>query len=168
MKSAIGVESSLGNKKVFREINRIRPKARMAIRNAWFDIGKDLKNEANTEIKRKPKGGKTYYIRMKSGNYRRHVASAPGETHANLSGALRKSVSWKVHGYYRMDFGYGFATGPSSRAPEYDHVIEDGFEFKDGRKILARPSIGNAVKKIQRNATNEFHRQIAREFKRVK
>ena len=161
--SAIGFQSDLGNKKIFRSIERIQPKSRIAVRKAWFEIGKDLKNEANTEIKRRPKSGRTYYIRTKNGRYKRHVASAPGETHANLNGKLRKSVSWKVHGYFRMDFGYGFATGANNRAPDYDSFVEDGT-----KNMKPRPSMGNAVRKIQRTATVEFHRQIAREFKRAK
>ena len=166
--SVVGVEANLGNPRVFRGLDRILPTTQRAIRNAWFSLGLDLKNEANKEIKRRPKGGTVYFIRTKKGKYKRHVASAPGETHANLSGTLRKSVSWKVHGFSRMDFGYGFATNASSRAPIYDFVIEDGFDFADGRKIKPRPSIANTVKTIQRSTQNHFQREIMKGFKRVK
>jgi hypothetical protein len=167
MSDAVGFESSIHNSKPFMKIMKLRSKTKKAVRASWFDLGRDLKNEANKEILRKPKGGKTYWIRTQSGRRKRHVASKPGETHANLSGTLRRSISWKVHSYQRMEFGYGFATNSSNRAPVYDFVIEDGFNFKDGRKIKPRPSIANAVGKVKRNTKIKFQKQMLKEFKRV-
>lgn len=163
MSKAIGVEASNENAQVFKTLDRLRQKSQIAIRSNWFDLGRDLKNEANKEIKRRPKSGITYFIRMKGGRYKRHVASAPGETHANLTGRLRRSVSWKVHGFARMVFGYGFATTAGNKAPEYDTFVEDGT-----KNAKPRPSIGNAVKAIRRTATVGFRQQIMKEFKRTK
>jgi len=161
--SVVGVEANLGNPKVFRGLDRILPTTQRAIRTSWFAIGRDLKNEANKEIKRRPKSGIVYFIRTKSGKYKRHVASAPGETHANLSGKLRKSVSWKVHGFSRMDFGYGFATNANNKAPEYDIFVEEGTD-----KMKPRPSIENTVRKIQRTTQNHFQREIIKGFKKTR
>jgi hypothetical protein len=160
--SIVGFQADMRNNAVFRRIDRIIPTTREGIRRTWFEVGRDLKNEANKEILRKPKGGATYFVRTRGGRVRRHVASAPGETHANLSGTLRKSVSWKVHGYDRMDFGYGFATNASSRAPAYDVFVEDGT-----KNMAARPSIENAVNRLERNTQEHFRRAILREFERV-
>ena len=167
MSGAVGFEADIHNSKPFMKLQRLRTKSQKAIRASWFELGRDLKKEANTEILRKPKGGKTYIIRSKSGRTKRHVSSKPGETHANLTGKLRRSISWKIQGYKRMEFGYGFATNSSNRAPVYDFVIEDGFSFKDGRKIKPRPSIENAVNKIKRNTKSQFQKQMLKEFKRV-
>jgi len=165
--SAVGYEASIFNSKSFMKLQKLRPKTNKAIRAAWFDLGRDLKNEANKEILRKPKSGRVYIIRMKGGRKKRHVASAPGETHANLTGKLRRSVSWKVYSYQRMEFGYGFATNNSTRAPIYDHVIEDGFKFRDGRVIKPRPSIANAVAAVKSKTKDHFQKQMLAEFKRV-
>jgi hypothetical protein len=165
--TAVGFTGDIKNQTVFKGLDRLKDRSKIAIRSAWFEVAKDLSTEANKEILRKPKGGHTYFIRMKNGRYRRHVASAPGETHANLTGKLRRSVSWKVHGFYMMEFGYGFATGAKNRAPIYDSWVEDG--HKQGKKRVAeRPSMGNAVKTVNGRATNQFDRQILREFQRVK
>jgi len=138
--SIVGFESKIGNKKAFNLIEQLKNKTNIAIRETWFSLGRDLKHEAEREILRRPKSGRTYIVRTAGGRRRRHTASAPGETHANLSGDLRKSVSWKVHGAHRMDFGYGFSTTDQNRAPDYDAAIE--FGRKDGH-IAARPSIEN-------------------------
>ncbi len=167
MSGIVGFEGNLNNKKVFKQMETILPRTQKAIMESWFALGRDLKNEANREMLRSPKSGRTYIIRTKSGRARRHVASAPGETHANLSGKLRRSVSWKVHGHTRMDFGYGFSTTSGNRAPIYDAVIEDGYDFGDGRKIEPRPSIENAVKKAQRNTNDHFRREMLKQFVRV-
>jgi hypothetical protein len=165
--SIVGFESDLRNTKVFKILSTLRPRTRESIRRTWFAVGRDLKNEANKEILRTPKSGTTYIIRSKSGRARRHVASAPGETHANLSGDLRKSIGWKVHGAERMDFGYGFSTIESTRSPEYDHVIEDGFQFKDGREIKPRPSIANAIQSVKRSTQDHFRKAMLKQFTRV-
>ena len=167
MSKVVGFEGDLNNKKVFRKIETILPRTQKAVMESWFALGRDLKNEVNREILRSPKSGKTYIIRTKDGRARRHVASAPGETHANLSGKLRRSVSWKGHGHSRMDFGYGFSTTSVNQAPIYDAAIEYGFDFGNNRKIEPRPSIENAVKKVQHNTKNHFHREMLAQFKRV-
>jgi hypothetical protein len=164
MSGPIGYEADIGNSKIFMKLQKLKPKSRKVIRASWFALGRDLKNEANKEILRTPKGGKTYLIRTRGGRRKRHVASAPGESHANLSGKLRRSISWKIHGYSRMDFGYGFATAAGGRTPKYDAWIEDG--TKDGR-IKPRPSIENAVNKVKNNTNDHFQKQMLKEFRRV-
>ncbi len=150
------------NIEAYREIENIGGGTRRAIRQTWFRLGADLRKEAKAEILRKPKGGRTYYIRMRGGAVRRHVSSAPGETHANLTGALRRSISWKVHGTESMEFGYGFSTTERNKAPPYDAAIEFGTE--DG-KIKPRPSIANAIKVVEGRVEDHFQAEMAKEFK---
>ncbi len=141
--------------KFFRDLEETELKTRRAIRMMWFDLGDDLLKNAQAEILRKPKGGRVYLIRGRGGRVRRHRASAPGETHANLSGALRKAVSWKVHGNGEMTFGYGL----NRSSPEYDEFVEFGT-----RRMDARPSLGNAVDSIQGHAQPRFGERMRREF----
>ncbi len=166
MSKMIGMISKRHNLAEFKKLNKVRQKTQQSIRQAWFGLGKDLEIEAKKEIKRTPKSGRTYFIRTRSGRVRRHVASAPGETHANLTGKLRRSVSWKVHGYSRMEFGYGVATVAANAAPEYDSWVEDGHDTRGGSRVAARPSMENAVRKIKRTTSQHFEKAMLKGFKR--
>lgn len=146
--------------RAFASIERTPSSTRRAIRQAWFDLGIDLRAEANAEILRKPKGGRVYVVRGPGGRRRRHVASAPGETHANLTGRLRKSISWKVHGTDSMEFGYGISTRPSEDAPEYDEHVEFGTS-----RMEPRPSLDNAIEAKQGDAERNFVDAMDRAFK---
>ncbi len=149
------------NRRIFDEFGNVNHNMRQSIRRGWFRLGQDLKSEANKEILKKPKHGRTYFIRTKSGRRRRHVASAPGETHANLSGRLRRSISWKVHGHEKLDFGYGIATTAKNKAPPYDVFVEFGTS-----RMEARPSLQNAINETQRNAEDHFQRELSKTFER--
>lgn len=108
-----------------------------AIRQAWFTTGDDLMRTANDDILKGKKTGRIYYRKTPSGRRKKHQSSAPGESHANMTGALRKSMGWKVRGHF-LHFGYG-QTKP---APDYADDIETGNKF-----IKARPSLRNSVTK---------------------
>ena len=153
--------ASRENARTVRHIAKISDTMRHGLRRAWFERAVNIEKEANREILRRPKSGRTYIIRTRDGRRRRHVASAPGETHANLSGTLRRSISWKVHGWETMDFGYGISTTAANPAPNYAKFVEDGTS-----RMEPRPSIKNAIDTTQRNAENYFEREIARAFRR--
>ena len=156
----ISVTSARGNKETFARLEGLGDLTRKAIRQTWFRAGKDLKAEANREILRRPKSGRTYVIRSRAGRRRRHVASAPGETHANLSGKLRRALSWKVRGTDRMDFGYGVSTTAQNDPPIYSQI-----EFGFGR-VKARPTLKNAIDATQRNIERHFVEEMDRRLKR--
>jgi HK97 gp10 family phage protein len=149
------------NETVFARIRGGEVATRRSIRRAFFELGKDLKAEANREILRRPKHGRTYIVRGRSGRPRRHVASAPGETHANLSGRLRRSISWKVHGDERMEFGYGVSTTDANAAPEYDLFVEYGTS-----RMAARPSLRNAIDATQSHVERDFQDAMTRAFEK--
>ena len=151
-----------GNEREFIRMRQIRRATQKGIRVAWFALGRDLKEEANREILRKPKGGRTYLIRTRTGR-RRHVASAPGETHANRKGRLRRSLSWKVHGSDSMDFGYGVSTTARNEAPGYGRWVEFGHRQVGGGRVAPRPSLDNAINATQREAEQNFERAIRTE-----
>jgi hypothetical protein len=85
------------------------------------------------------------------------VASAPGETHANLSGRLRRSIGWKVSGTHEMEWGYGVVQ-KKDEAPYYAPYVEEGTTRMD-----ARPSLGNAVRVVGDRVGGHFARMFERE-----
>lgn len=135
------------NNKVILELKNINKITLFSIRKSLFAIGKDLISEANKEILKKPKGGRLYIRRTKGGSKKRHRASAPLETHANMTGQLRKSMQWKVSGQ-ELDFGYGVA---KSTAPEYAAAIEFGKAPGSKPPLIKRPSLRNSITANQRN-----------------
>lgn len=141
------------NRKVLLEIDGIEDRVRRSVRQGFFALGKDLRKTASDAILEKPKGGKTYIRRTATGRKRRHVASAPGETHANMSGKLRRSLGFKVRGAHELEFGYGV----DKDAPEYGIYLEEGT-----RNMGQRPSLGNAVEDTTRNAENYFDDEFRR------
>lgn len=129
----------------FESIEEMAPNVRQAIRQTFFYMGRELKKSTSKDILDKAtKTGRVYVRRTKSGRKRRHQASAPGETHANMSGNLRKSLGWKVHGTDYLEFGYG-VTKWSGRASDYAARIEFGGTDSRGITIEARPSIQNNI-----------------------
>lgn len=155
--------------KVFSDIKLNATGTRRALRQAWFEVGRHLKSNTNKEILRRPKGGRTYFVRSRSsGKRRRHVASAPGETHANQFGDLRKTLGWKIRGDQGGEFGYGPAPikvpGSSSDLlplPAYAGAIE--FGRLDG-SIEARPSILHGIEASARDIEVTLADHIDREL----
>lgn len=137
------------SRKVLVEATELRALTRRSIRHGWFALAKDLKQTANTEILKGVKTGHIYMVRGPSGRRRRHQSSAAGETHANLSGTLRKSLGWVVRGHTGMEFGYGV----DKPAPDYLWAIEFGYRK---RNLKPRPSLQNAINATNRNSTRYF------------
>lgn len=104
------------------------------VERAFWQVGQNLKRQVDYQVLRTPKTGKYY----KKPNGRRYRSSAAGESHANVTGTLRKSAGASVGGM-EMEFGYG---GGRIRAPKYAAAIELG--RLDGT-IKARPTLANSV-----------------------
>lgn len=141
------------SKPAVERIRNLRVLTQSGVEHAAYVSGKGLVKTANTEILKKPKGGRTYIRRTASGRRRKHVASAPGETHANMSGTLRKSLGFKVSPN-QLEFGYGVQ---SSDAPEYAEWVEFGT-----KRMKPRPSLRNSIKAERRNFLNNFEREIGK------
>lgn len=156
----IKVKRSTNSRKVIRRLKKTEKSFKLAVRRGLFAWAKDLKKTASDEIKRKPKSGETYYIRDRAGRSRRHVASAPGESHANLSGKTRKSLSWKVNGSSTLDFGYGVATNKSNPPTEWGVYLEEGTKVKGKWRMYPRPSIKNAIVTTLPRADTHFKREL--------
>ncbi len=158
--SLFDVKLDPDSKKVFVKLELNATGTRRALRQAWFEVGRHVHRTTNREILRRPKGGRTYLVRSRSsGRRRRHVASAPGETHANMFGDLRKSLGWKIRGDQGGEFGYG--ARPGTKVPAYAGAIELG---PPGRKDAARPSIKNGITASARDIEVTLADHIEREL----
>ncbi len=137
-----------GNDKVFAKIIGLEKLMAKGIRRGSHKSGQSFVAVTSREIRRKPKSGRTYII-----NRRRHIASAPGETHANLTGAALRSLSFKAHGSMSLEVGYGVTTG--KKAPKYVGFLEFGT-----KKMAARPSVQNGIEATQDIMVKHFQDEV--------
>jgi len=128
--------ASRGNDRVFGQIEGLEKATKRGLRQSMARVGQALISSANQEILHGVKTGRTYIRRDKRGRGRRHLASAPGETHANATGDLRRSLSYQKHGTSSLEFGYGVSAGKP--VPDYASFVEFG---TPGGKIKPRPSL---------------------------
>ena len=148
------IEVDRKSRKVIHKIENLRDLTKSGVEFAAYTSSKGLMKTINAEILHKPKGGRVYVIRSATGRRRRHRASAPGETHANLTGKLRKSLGFKVNPN-QLEYGYGVE---KNDAPDYAERIEFGTK----KKKDARPSLQNGLKSERRNFQNNFEREIGK------
>lgn len=139
-----GIREAGSNNKIFGRIRGMDSATRRGLRQGFFQIGWDLKRTANRQILSKKKSGRTYLIR-RGKTRRRHIASAPGESPANLSGKYRRSIGFKIQGTFKLIFGAGGTGVP------YAKYLEKGT-----RNMKARPGLGNSVKANERNMRQHF------------
>ena len=128
-------------------------RTRRGIRQGFFAIGDDFVREVNNQVLRTRKTGRFYTRRSKSGRKIRHRASAPGESHANRSGDLRKSADYKIHA---ESMSVGYLDDP----PDYDVFVEFGT-----KKMDPRPTIQNSLRAIERSAQEHLGREIVRAWR---
>lgn len=149
----MSVEIDRNSRKAIAKITGLDKLVKAGVESAAWTSGKGLRAATSQEILKRPKGGRVYVTRTRSGARRRHTASAPGETHANFSGALRRSLDFTVSAT-EIEFGYGVT---KNNAPDYAEAIE--FGRRDG-SIEPRPSLQNGIKGERRNFQNNFEREI--------
>jgi HK97 gp10 family phage protein len=151
----IKIKEDPANAGVYFVLANLGQLSQRAIRQGFFKLGRDLKTTASKEILRRPKGGRTYLIRGPGGRRRRHIASAPGETHANLSGRLRRSLGWSVKAAEELEFGY-----MDGVIPGYAPFVEFGTS-----RMAARPSLKNAIDAVSRNSEVYFGQELDKGFR---
>lgn len=144
-------ESDHYNKEVFVKLSEIDDRTRRGQRQFWFALGKSLLKSFNAAVLAKPRNGRIYKIR-RGRTTRKHVASQPGESPANLSGTYRKSAGYQIRGASEMLFG--------ARAG-YSGFLENGT-----RKMEPRPGLGNAVKETEGESLQDAAMLIERELTR--
>ncbi len=152
--------SASGNRGVFGKIEGLGALTKKGIRQGMFKSGKSLIARASSEILRKPKSGRTYIIVDRAGRRRRHVASAPGETHANITGETRRSLSYQLHGTSQLEFGYGVSQGKT--ASDWAEELEFG---PSGDSKAARPSLQNALRHQTGSTVQHFQAEINKQMR---
>lgn len=136
-------------------IKNIDKLTKSGIEYAAYMSAKSMRDSTSQEILKGVKTGRVYIRRDKLGRRRRHVASAPGETHANLTGKTRRSLGWKVNPT-QIEFGYGV---DRNDAPPYAARLEFGDQ---AGPFKARPSLQNGIKSQRRNYQTNFEREIGK------
>ena len=154
----VKITESRQNDKVFGIIKDIPKLTRRGLRQGMFRAGHALIGEASREILKGEKTGIVYIRRDKAGRRRRHMSSAPGESHANRTGTLRRSLSFQLRGSSEIEFGYGVSSG--KEAPEYASFVEFGTT-----KMKARPSLLNSLNAEKGNLTQHFEGGIMKALK---
>lgn len=124
---------------------------RKGIRSALFEIGAENTQQVKKFIYSPPKTGRLYRYKK-----RMHRASAPGESPANRSGFLARTIDYRVRGVDRVELVSDAI---------YANVLEDGYIFKDGREIKPRPYFSRAAKKKRRDNYRSVQRHV---FDRIK
>lgn len=150
------IERSKENKSTIIKLEKATDATLFGIRKALFSSGKDLIATANKAVLAKPRKGRVYIRRDAAGRRRRHVASLPGESHANQTGTLRRSMQWKVSDI-ELHFGYGVA---KASEPDYAEYVEFGTEVDGQVRMEARPTLENSVNENERNMDQHFEREI--------
>lgn len=145
----IKITESALNKVAYKSLRQIEERTRSGIRKAWYELGKDLKQESKRLITEPPKTGRIYRIRRK-GKTVIHQASAPGESPANLTGALKKSVNYNVSSTSELVFGAN---------TKYARRLELG-----DSKIKKRPYLKRAIDEKEGEAYTHLCSNIEKEL----
>ena len=142
------IKESQGSAVTFDAIFKTKERTQKGIRRAFFDIGKELMTSLNEEVLRGKKTGRLYILRTRSGRRRRHIASAPGETPANITGKYRRSRGF-INQTTQLTFGL---------RQDYAEYLEVGT-----RRMRARPGLGNAIEANERDIIRDFQDGILNE-----
>lgn len=154
MSFEISIDSK--SQKVLLKSKQVKQLTDKAIRQAFQRIGKDLKQDANQEMLKKPKHGRLYRIKLR-GRMINHRASAENESPAVITNKLRKSVGYTLNGTSQMSFGAG-----NNADVNYALPLEVG---APQRKLAGRKYLERSIKNRQGNIRRNFEQQIAENLK---
>ena len=118
------------------------------IEQGFNDLGKHVVKEARDSIRNGPKTGTIYKI-----NGRMHQASSPGESPANLTGALASGIHYLNRGN-ELEYGY-------NSAQKYGDWLENG---SPGGKIKKRPNLKPVALKASKEGEEFFSKHIREEL----
>jgi hypothetical protein len=134
----IKVKAGTNNEKTMKFLYELPVELTKAIRKGFYTSGKQLVADLNKDMKA-PKSGRAYKVyRGVSGKLKKpkiHVASAPSETPAIITGKFRKSVDFAVRGNRTLEFG------ANQSAPEYAEFLEKGTSKMEAREPFKRTVI---------------------------
>lgn len=141
----ITVKEDPANRKAEFHINNTVRSTKRGIRQGFYNVGKNLRSSASEDILKKDKSGIIYKVR-RGKVVRRHQASAPGQTFANLSGAARRTLGFEVRGASELEFGFR-----KNQETFYTILLE-------GK--LNRPALGNTVRRQSGNNSMILEREL--------
>lgn len=133
-------------RKITVKVDKITPEIKKGINTALFEIGSENTQQVKKYIYSPPKTGRWY--RYKN---RMHRASAPGQSPANRSGYLARSIDYKVRDWYEVEI---FSTA------KYAYWLEEGTT-----KMLPRPYFIRAKNKKARDNLRSLEKHV---FSRIK
>lgn len=166
----MGIKLDSASKKNIAKTKMLDDLFEKGIRQGGYLSGRDLVAFASKKILEKPKSGRTYLIKTRSGR-RRHVASnadtSPPEFPANLSGALRRSLSFRVKGSSELIFGAGDTKSNTGQASQYARILEEGGQAGRGRKAKIKPRryLRQTIDANQRNITKHIENEVIKLIK---
>lgn len=135
-----------GDTRFFESAENIAANTRFGVEKAWWRSGKDLVAEFKRQVIAKDKTGRLYIVK-KGGRRYKHIASAEGETPANMTGLYRKSISFKVNGAHQLTFG---------NTAEHSIFLEVGTS-----RMKPRKGLGNTVKATERDIIRNLSSDIS-------
>lgn len=142
------------NKEALRMLININDVIERGLKNGARKAGLTLVAETAREIRRKPKSGKTVFIKIGRGRARRHVTSAPGETFANTTGLWIKTLGYQVLSSDALAFGFGEGNG--NPPPEQAEDLEFGT-----KKLKARPTVQNGIMMAEETIERHLEDEVA-------
>lgn len=149
----LDIVSPGGNTRAIESAENIAANTRFGVEKALWRSGKDVHAEFNRQVLAKDKTGRLYIRRTKSGARRRHIASAPGETPANRTGAYRKAFGFSVDGAHQLTIGVeAIGNGPDGKYPLW---LEVGT-----RRMKSRPGLANSIQASERNIIRNLTGEI--------
>lgn len=137
------------NKRVEFKLKHIKFYMLKYIRSALYEIGAENTQQIKKFVYNPPKTGRWYKYYYSPGKWRWHRASAPGQSPANRSGFLARSIDYHVHGSFEVEL---FST-----ADPYAEYLEDG---TPGGMIKPRPYFSRAAKKKAGDNLRSFKRHV--------
>ena len=164
------LKKDLKNRRAVISLKHLQGNSQRAIRQAFYFIGKDLVKDAGKSIMAKDKRGRLYKL-IKNGRLVLHIASAPGQSPANFTGALKSSLDFNVVGSDRLEFGSretflskgGVPVNLKTRkGVVYGRALELG---NTDRNLEARPYLKPAIEGNYRNIRDHFERQLKKYMK---
>lgn len=144
----VKIKSNKLNKVFYKQLKNICSSFKNGIKDANFDIAKDLKATVYKDLDDK-KSGRIYVKRLK-GRLVRHQASAPYEPPANFTGNLKNSIETKESGASQLTFSAGDAK-----------VNYAGFLERGTSKMIKRPYLIKSIEDNQKNTVQAYYKSIS-------
>ena len=143
MSIRLDIDGEAGGIRFYESAANIAANTHFGIEKAFWQSGKDITAEFSKQVLAKNKTGRLYIIRK-----RKHRASAPGETPANITGNYRKSVGFQVNQGTNPQLVIG-------NSAEYAGFLEMGTS-----RMKRRPGLRNSIKSSERDIIRNLSTDI--------